>query len=319
MSVRSQVGQSVAILLRMVLDPLNALETSCILLKDKISPDEMLPELSDSIQAIGRATKKLKDEVQYLRSVHTQEFDVSSPVKTASQIRQKVSQWEEYERVLVNAVERIRGLRERGLILKDHLLDAILGEVILDALCRLLRYIDYMSTIEGKDLIYGSNKRTARLEYLLPRSLMKESEAGYPTTSTARTFVYGLTWILDGLMFGNTVLKKKAPQEILAPINIIGKCSKKFQDEVKNFGDAFLKETDLTPNKAVEQIHQQVKAWKTYETELSNAIQQIRQALASGLKVDADTEAIIAGAFFDAFEHLERELRRLETIQAEDF
>ena len=66
------------------------------------------------------------------------------------------------------------------------------------------------------------------------------------------------------------------------------------------------------------QIRQQVSLWKEHESNLSNSLQEIRQLLTSGLSVDADFEAVIAGAFFNAFKHLERIMRRLETIEAKD-
>lgn len=105
------------------------------------------------IDKIGEAGEKLKNEVEHLYLNVDKEFDLNSPMVTASQVRQWVAQWKVQEMALLDARQQILKLRASGFKLEDFQLDAILSESLIGALYRLGDLLDYLITIDGKDLV----------------------------------------------------------------------------------------------------------------------------------------------------------------------
>jgi hypothetical protein len=130
-----------------LLSPIIGLTSSYEILKGKTSPD-----IEWNIFVIGEFGEKLKREVENIYHDIQNEFDLRSPSKTASRIRQLASTWKKQLLTLSVAIRQIQELRELGHRLDDPELDAILGESLINAFTQLEEVLDHLETIEGPDL-----------------------------------------------------------------------------------------------------------------------------------------------------------------------
>jgi hypothetical protein len=106
-----------------------------------------------NISAIGEFSEKLKREVENIYHNTGKEFNLLSPSKTASKIRQLAGGWKRQTTTLSTDIHKIQALRESGHKLDNPELDAILDENLINAFMQLVLLLNYLETIEEKDLI----------------------------------------------------------------------------------------------------------------------------------------------------------------------
>jgi hypothetical protein len=131
-----------------LLSPLITLTSAYALLKGKTPPD-----IEQNISVIGEFSEKLKREVKNIYHSTGKEFNLLSPSKAASQIRQLASGWKRQTTTLSTDIHKIQTLRESGHKLDNPELDAILDENLINDFMQLVLLLNYLETIEEKDLI----------------------------------------------------------------------------------------------------------------------------------------------------------------------
>jgi len=134
-----------------LLSPLIVLTSAYAILKGKTPL-----YIERDISAIGEFSEKLKREVENIYRNTGKEFDLLSPSKTASQIRQLASGWKRQTTTLSTDIHKIQALRESAHKLDNPELDAILCENLINAFTQLVLLLNYLETIEEKDLITWS-------------------------------------------------------------------------------------------------------------------------------------------------------------------